>query len=590
MGFLIIFIVLSMQAYAANCGGAVACNCGDNLTTSRNLSGADNLTGCASHGLIINTSGVTLDCNGVTISGAATFYGIDIRADNVVVSDCVIDGFTHGILLFRVNGSDISSNNITNIVNGYGIYLFESHNNNMTQNEVINCFNGAILQTSNNNNFNQNNLYIGQQGLTSMGSYGNTYTSNNIEDFTLGGGVLSSYNEHFISNTITSHGIGFQIQSAYNNVFRSNTVSYNRDAGLLIGSNSHDNDYSLNTFNDNTRDAIMVSNSYGENFTSNDFNDNNVGIHIHTSNSLIFNLNDFVDNTQGIKMLHSGLNTFEQNTLTNNIYGINVSNSTLNIFNQNTITGSGIGFLIDANTNGNTLRSNTICPNAIDMTSSGTNNGLNNTCDSPGGWDDTSMNGCTNRCTPRTPSGNSCGGGGSSTPPIKFHLFDNGFSTYRGGVFHFKFNDVDYKINIERYNNDYSILLINLGRKGYELVIGEPFDLDINNDGQPDIKLTYEGVSSSARKEIVIKIEPYEKIENVAQVQTVAVEVVEEDPIIKTIVEEVKEEKIVETIPKVSKNKIKIERNPTNYLPIGIAIMAVSIIGLLLTGYFIRRR
>jgi len=109
-------------ALAANCGGVVACQCGDTVTTSTVL--AADLGPCTHVGLHV-ASGVTLDCAGRTIlgnGGAGASYGVNLDgATGAVVRGCRIGGFGRGVRI-RGGGGNLVEGNET-YGNNYGIDL-----------------------------------------------------------------------------------------------------------------------------------------------------------------------------------------------------------------------------------------------------------------------------------------------------------------------------------------------------------------------------------------------------------------------------------------------------------------------------------
>ncbi|MEM2974354.1 MAG: hypothetical protein QW112_01870, partial [Candidatus Micrarchaeia archaeon] len=97
-----LFLVLTLltafvsTAYAAECGGAVACNCGDNVTSNYNLSAS--LTGCAGDGLVVGADGIALDCKGYNIIGSGSGYGINLTGrSGVMLMNCIISNFSSAL-------------------------------------------------------------------------------------------------------------------------------------------------------------------------------------------------------------------------------------------------------------------------------------------------------------------------------------------------------------------------------------------------------------------------------------------------------------------------------------------------------------
>ena len=93
-GFL--FFGFASHAQATNCGGAVACACGNTVTASTTLS--SNLT-CTGTSLTVGADNVTIDGGNYTITGNGTGRGINNPSgyDNVIIQNLTITGFVKGI-------------------------------------------------------------------------------------------------------------------------------------------------------------------------------------------------------------------------------------------------------------------------------------------------------------------------------------------------------------------------------------------------------------------------------------------------------------------------------------------------------------
>jgi len=120
----IVLIFALTMVSAADCGGDVACNCGDSLTSNRVLNESDTLTGCSGSGLIIAASSIVLDCNGSEITSInQAGYGINdyIGYTGLTIQNCKIYNFSEGIDLDGSSSVLITNNTLKN--NSYaGIY------------------------------------------------------------------------------------------------------------------------------------------------------------------------------------------------------------------------------------------------------------------------------------------------------------------------------------------------------------------------------------------------------------------------------------------------------------------------------------
>jgi parallel beta-helix repeat protein len=97
------------------CGGAVPCDCGDQVIASRTLvPGVDPITTkvCPDSGLVIlGAHSLTLNMGGAIIRGSGKGFGVDIaQATKVTVKKGVIIGFSDGIRGITIHESKISNN------------------------------------------------------------------------------------------------------------------------------------------------------------------------------------------------------------------------------------------------------------------------------------------------------------------------------------------------------------------------------------------------------------------------------------------------------------------------------------------------
>jgi parallel beta-helix repeat protein len=248
-------------AGAADCGGAVACRCGDRVVRDHVLT-AD-LGPCAGHGLVV-ASGVTLDGAGHAIvgTGADDSYGIYLReATGAAVDDVVVSGFYHGMRLrdahgCRVTASDFSANGDFAGRAGYGIdvavgssgNLFSGnaihHNadegihfgsttsaNELRGNDVYaNERENVYLLASNGNVLAENRVWGGRNSLFVKDSSHNRIEENELADATFVVRADSHENE-IVENHLVGAGLHFQLytdekpyRSPRDNAFRGGSI------------------------------------------------------------------------------------------------------------------------------------------------------------------------------------------------------------------------------------------------------------------------------------------------------------------------------------------------------------------------------
>jgi parallel beta-helix repeat protein len=255
-------------ARAADCGGNVACECGDRVVRDHVLT--SDLGPCPGHGLVV-ASGVTLDGAGHHIhgSGADESYGVYFRGvTEAVVADVEVTGFHHGIRLrdahaCQVRESDVHGNGDFAKKAGYGIdvaalssaNLFEGNAIHANADEGIHLGSGSranelranrihdnerenvYLLASDENVIAENDVWGGRNSLFVKDSSRNRIEANVLSDATL---VLraNSHDNELIDNQLVEAGIHFQLytdekpyRSPHDNELRGGSI---RDASPCV--------------------------------------------------------------------------------------------------------------------------------------------------------------------------------------------------------------------------------------------------------------------------------------------------------------------------------------------------------------------
>ncbi|MDY7078848.1 MAG: NosD domain-containing protein [Chloroflexota bacterium] len=153
----------------------------------------------------ITASNVTLDCNGATILGNGSGYGIYVP-DHIVtatIQNCTVRGYRYGIYVDSSSGNKVLSNTLE--TNAFGIILGSSSGNTLSSNT-------AVSNT--------------QSGVYLEGSTGNQVSNNAMN---------------------LNGGLGIFVHTSSNNDFSGNTVCGNTDSDFAVYT-------STNTGNDNTCD------------------------------------------------------------------------------------------------------------------------------------------------------------------------------------------------------------------------------------------------------------------------------------------------------------------------------------------------
>jgi len=162
---LILILGLANMTYAANCGGAIQCNCGDTLMEDQ-LMWYD-IIGCEDSGLWIGDDSITLDCGNHTIEGnySNNAKGIfNINNDDITIKNCEVKGFDYGIYTGSSLNSNVHNNIVRNNENGIWLQYLEGsfiHNNLVDSNDIY----GIFLSQSNDNDVYMNQLSSNAYGI-----------------------------------------------------------------------------------------------------------------------------------------------------------------------------------------------------------------------------------------------------------------------------------------------------------------------------------------------------------------------------------------------------------------------------------------
>lgn len=221
------------------------------------------------HGLLINRSNVTVDCNGATIDGGNKLpYGVVIDSngkniDNIVVKNCNIKNFTkNGIYVGWLIGDNLKSNISKDL-----IYKLHPTNVLLTNNNVFN--NPA------------NGIYIDDH--VSFSKIQNSKIFNN-------GGVgiyleFSSKSNEVVNNKIYNNGYGnygkregVAIDGSYLNKVHNNTIFGNAAGGIFLYKNCQE--HSTYKYS-----AVRKDGASFNSIENNIINNENVGIWIASRQS-----------------------------------------------------------------------------------------------------------------------------------------------------------------------------------------------------------------------------------------------------------------------------------------------------------------
>lgn len=240
LGLLLLTGASGRVLLGAECGGTVACQCGDTLDGSYELT-AD-LGPCERDGLRLRKAAV-LDCHGHIVTGPSASdtpigehqpsYGITLDGtQRGVVRGCKVTGFDYGILLSDARDSEIvgcetfhNGNFKTRV--GYGIHLSRSQNN-----TVQDC----VVRDSADEGIHIGN---GSDGNTLVG---NQSTGNGRENFY----ILSAQRNRLSRNRAKGAGSAdLYMKHASKNVIEENGFT---DRPVVVRGNATDNLFADNIF------------------------------------------------------------------------------------------------------------------------------------------------------------------------------------------------------------------------------------------------------------------------------------------------------------------------------------------------------
>jgi len=333
------------------------------------------LLGNTSISLIIEKDNIVLDGAGFTLEGPG-FGDSPPRINmtdisNLIITNMVIRGPNHGIVMSNCANIKILENDIEIRLGKKGVMLKSSSNISIIGNRIIGKMAAVELSLSSNNTISGNYLstYTGHNGVLLSNSSNNNITENIIFSSTFGVNMYYSSGNNIIDNNLTMHWTSISLESSSNNQIDGNMMEEHRgmtyDVGLYMN-NSDNNDIVRNTIRDTQR-CIQIENS-----------SNNI-----LKNNTIIENNKKDNGSWGIRLTESSKNTIIENSIkstTSNedypwiLFGIILAYSSHNLINSNNVIDYewGMGFTSSHN---NTISENAITNNfrGIDLTASENN-------------------------------------------------------------------------------------------------------------------------------------------------------------------------------------------------------------------------
>ncbi|MEM0372475.1 MAG: right-handed parallel beta-helix repeat-containing protein, partial [archaeon] len=375
-GFLFAFTLLSAIAYAATCGGATSCNCGDIVTEDYTLTDTLDCSMVGGTGLYIGADDITIECNENTIIGNSAPNTAGIRNEgynNVAIQNCNIQNFHFGV--YGADNINLSLSGNVIYYNIYGLYFINVSDSNITNNDVFNDGTGMYFSDSSENIISGGTIYRNSNmgiflDASSSGSNNNVITEiSEMHDNTNGAIIIHGSNGNLISNNNIHNNCGnihqIKLESSNGTIIEDNQIVNGTGYGIEMLSSSgvtvQNNNISYNGQGDEYRDGIwgyhIVSSIIsGNNITHNRENgirldqssditiennlieqNNNKGIYFdHVSDSNILN-NTFYNNQEELYIDYSNNNNIADNHFEWSNYAIEMYYSSYNNILRNEI-------------------------------------------------------------------------------------------------------------------------------------------------------------------------------------------------------------------------------------------------------------
>ena len=287
-------------------------------------------------GIEIAANDITLDCNSATLIGPNSDYGIDMNNyDYVVVKNCNIQSFEHGI--YFSSGSEYNylyKNNIS-LVDMNGIYINNAQNNNISENIIKGSTDYSIYlsgSSANNNYIWNNDFYLTGIGYqyTNDNNYCIDLIGNNYYNGATGPGCdcLAALNNLYVNSDTKFCSVTYNLSDGIE--IRTNDITLDCNGAILSGANTDRGIYINGYDNIGINNCNIEKFEYGiyltssatyNNITSNTFSDNvEYGIYLYgalTNNNNIWN-NDFY--LTGIGYQYTNDNNYCIDLIGNNYY------------------------------------------------------------------------------------------------------------------------------------------------------------------------------------------------------------------------------------------------------------------------------
>jgi parallel beta-helix repeat protein len=323
----------------------------------------------------VNVSGVTLDCNGHTISGDGMYgvyaYKQNEFLDNVTIKNCKFQGFERGIYVQNVNETIVEDNDVDATLHGIIISGVPDYSVVSVKNNTVtgNTGSGLYFYRVKDSLIEDNFVDGGANGIYMSGFTNNTIKNNDIIGTTgTAMHVKPGKNNTIIGNNISEGNIGIRIfyqgaDNSDNNIIDGNTIINNDWMGVWLYTASMgsaiNNTIVRNNYLENNNQVghggwynaeikVGAKNTLVENNTIKNSNKLNAAgiltLWNHTTGTII--RNNTIENCTGnpgsvaaIRLWMSEDDIVENNTISDSIRGVYVWHSTGSVIRNNEIFG-----------------------------------------------------------------------------------------------------------------------------------------------------------------------------------------------------------------------------------------------------------
>jgi len=377
------------ESAAINCS---CVNCSDCMDKLNNNCSVVNLTqDITVNGTCINNpsnfSNKIFDCDGYSITGNNSGYGININQSNNTIKNCNIFNFDTGIYINSSDNIIIDSNTIKDVyTNGISIEgrIFDTANNITIINNNISYVNLSFGGTTQGNGisiYGTENNYLANNIVTNA-YRGYSFTPDNLNNTLINNTAKNNRDDGFYfdgrgqpgfhnltSNTADNNsGYGFNLFRCRNLSLINNTA-YKNNYGFYIDGQfvSPDTILKDNKAEKNS-DGIYIKGSFSKcSLESNEIYNNSNGMNILVSN-IVIEYNKVGNNSlRGMWIRGIGSNVTENIVYNNNqggVLGGFVIDNDKNRFTNNSVYNNSRGFLISGWTESNNITSNNVYNNS----------------------------------------------------------------------------------------------------------------------------------------------------------------------------------------------------------------------------------